>query len=83
MADNPNILASFTARDLVPVTPSDTVDLAIDARALRIGTGGTLRVTTIAGNVRNTIVIDNERLELQVTRVHATGTTATGIEAMI
>ena len=70
------------AQDLIPVTPNDSADLATYARALRIGAGGTLRITTAAGNVRNTNVIANEVLQVSVRRVHATGTTATGIEAM-
>lgn len=81
--NNPDATNTFTARDLVPVTPSDTVDLAISARALRIQTGGTLRITTAAGNVRNTNVVNGDELRVQVVRVHATGTTATGIEALI
>ena len=41
MAENPDILNSFTARDLAPVVPSDTADLPVSARAIRVGTGGT------------------------------------------
>lgn len=81
--NNPDAFNIFSAIDLVPVTPSDTTDLEIAARALRIAGAGTLRVTTAAGNVRNTNVAADEFLTLQVKRVHATGTTATGIEAMI
>ena len=81
--NNPDAFNDFCARDLVPVTPSDDDDLEVSARALRIGTGGTLRITTAKGNVRNTNVDDGEVLLVQVTRVHATGTTATGIEALI
>lgn len=74
---------TFTALDLVPVTPNDDADLAIPARALRIGTAGTLRITTYTGEVRNTNVREGELLPCFVLRVHADGTTATGIEAMI
>lgn len=81
--NNPDATNIFTARDIVPVTPSDTVDLDISARSLRFAGGGTLRITTASGAVRNTTVIDAEILPVQVTRVHATGTTATGIEALI
>lgn len=80
---NPNISSTFSALDLVPVTPSDSVNLTVAARALRIGTGGTLRITTLSGIVRNTNVGDGEMFIVGVLRVHATGTTATGIEAMI
>lgn len=83
MAVNPDLFSDFTGRDLAPVTPSDTVDLAIPARALRIGTGGTLRFTSLAGVVRNTDVTDNELFLFGALRVHATGTTATDIEAVL
>jgi hypothetical protein len=80
---NPDRYNTFTAIDLVPVTPSDTVDLPLAARALRIGTGGTLRFTASNGNVRNTVVESGELFLIGAIRVHATGTTATGIEALI
>lgn len=83
MARNANILEQFTALDLVPVTPDDANDLALSARAIRVGTGGTLRITTASGQVRNTTVTDGEVLLVQVNRVHATGTTATNLEAML
>jgi hypothetical protein len=80
---NKNLYETFTARDLPPITPSDSTDLPVAARAIRcIGTGGTLRITTGAGAVRNTIIATGEKLECQVVRVHSTGTTATGLEAM-
>lgn len=80
---NPDQYNTFTAIDLVPVVPSDTVDLPMFARALRIAGAGTLRITTLRGNVRNTNVAAGETLDVAVRRVHATGTSATGIEAMI
>ena len=80
---NENLYETFTARDLPPVTPSDTVDLPVTARAIRCkGTGGTLRITTGAGFVRDTSISTGENLIVQVVRVHSTGTTATGLEAM-
>lgn len=74
---------TMVALDLIPVTPSDSADLDIPARALRIGGAGTLRVTTYTGQVRNTNVAAGEVLLLFTTRVHSTGTSATGIEALI
>lgn len=73
---------TFVGLDLVPVTPG-TTDLAIPARALRIKTGGTLRITTYTGEVRNTTVASGEILPVYVIRVHSTGTDASGIEAII
>lgn len=78
---------TMTALDIVPVVPSDTVDLAIEARAIRCrpesGAGGTLRITTYQGNVRDTEIATGEMLVVGVVRVHLTGTTATGLEAVI
>lgn len=80
---NPNLYETFTARDLVPITPNDNADLAIHARAIRCaGTGGTLRIVTGAGNLRNTTIATGEILLVQAVRVHSSGTTATSLEAM-
>jgi hypothetical protein len=80
---NPDIQNTFTGIDLIPVVPSDTVDLPTMARGLRIGTGGTLRFVSRAGFLRNTTVATGEYFIIAVRRVHVTGTTATGIEAII
>lgn len=80
---NPDQFNTFTAIDLVPVTPNDGADLVRYARGLRIGGAGTLRITTLSGNERNTSVTAGEVLLVAARRVHATGTTATSIEAMI
>lgn len=74
---------TFVAVDVVPVTPSDTVNLTAHARAIRAQTGGTLRITTYNNQVRNTFIADGELLPVYARRVHATGTTATGIEALL
>ena len=73
----------FVAMDLIPITPNDAVDLAIPARAIRVGIGGTLRITTYMGIVRNTNVVAGAVLFVYARRVHAAGTTATGLEAMV
>lgn len=74
---------TFTALDIVPITPNDSTDLVTNARSIRAAGAGTLRITTISGNVRNTNIAANEVLLVGASRIHATGTTATGIEAMI
>ncbi len=74
------------AIDLVPVTPSDANDLAVPGRSIRCrpdGSAGTLRITTDTGVVRNTYIAVGEVLNVGVQRVHATGTAATGLEAMV
>ena len=80
---NPNILSTMQGRDLVPVTPNDGVDLPNAARALRIAGAGTLRFVSLNGVLRNTSVAAGEETIFGAIRVHATGTTATGIEAVL
>lgn len=70
------------ARDIVPVTPSDSTDL--DPVAIAIickGAAGDVVVTTVDGNDRTYPIALEERLPVGITRVKATGTTATGIWA--
>lgn len=74
---------TFVAVDIVPVTPSDTVDLPLHARALRAQAGGTIRITSLLGIVRDTYILDGEVLPVYAKRIHATGTTDVGIEALI
>lgn len=90
MAANPanrgSLEGSAPGLDLVPATLSDTVDEPVAGRAIRCspgGTAGTLRFTTINGNVRNTSIALGETLVVNVKRIHQTGTTATGIEVYI
>lgn len=81
---NPDIYNTMVGLDLVPITPNDSVDLPTAARAIRCtGTGGTLRMVTIKGSLRNTVIAANEVLIVGAVRVHATGTAATGLEAII
>lgn len=82
--NNPDIYNNMVGTDLVTIAPSDTVDLPTSARAIRcITAAGTLRITSLAGVTRNTSIALNEVLVVGATRVHATGTTATGLEAII
>lgn len=74
---------TFVGVDIVPVTPNDSVDLPSHARAIRATVGGTLRITTYKGVVRNTNIVAGEILPVYARRVHAGGTTATGIEAIL
>lgn len=77
---------SDPGRDLVPITPSDSADLPKAARALRCspgGAAGTVRFVGPGGTTRNTSIALGELLPVQVVRVHSTGTTATGLEAVL
>jgi hypothetical protein len=64
------------------ITPDDTADLETTARALWIGTGGTLRVTTAGGETVTFRGVVPGVLPVRTARVHATGTTAGDIVAV-
>lgn len=69
-----------TARRYGAITPSDATVLEPAARALRVGGFGDVVVADIDGNEHTfTNVQDAETLPIWVTKVLATGTTATNI----
>ena len=68
--------------DAVTVTKSDTVDLPDVSRGLFIPTAGAIRVTFMSGAVLTVSVPAGAQLPWRVTRVHATGTTATTVLAL-
>ncbi len=71
------------ADEAAAVTPSDTVDLAVHTRGLYIGGAGDLSVEMAKTGtaVIHTGVPQGSVLPLRVSRVNATGTTATHIVA--
>lgn len=71
------------ATDILPVVPHDTTALAHVAISLFIETGGTVSIQTVAGAARVVSVADHSFLPVGVTHVRATGTTATGIHALV
>lgn len=62
------------------VTPNDVADLAFVSRAIHIGTPGDVRVLTLGGQDITYKGLSGTKV-LRVTRVFATGTTATDIVA--
>lgn len=64
------------------VSPDDAIDLAVTSRALYIGTGGDIALTTAAGDIVTFRNVAPGILPLRVSRVHQTGTTATDIVAV-
>lgn len=77
---NPSNNIMATADDAEAATPSDDTDLVYVSRALYVGTGGDVTVVTKRGNtVLFANVIDGTIIPIRVTRVMATGTTATDI----
>lgn len=69
------------AKHAAAITPNDSTDLTNFPRALVIGTGGTLKVTTVGGETV-TLTVVSSILPLMVERVFATGTTATDITGL-
>lgn len=70
--------------DVFPVTASDSEDLTTDGGACFItckGSAGNVAIVTAAGNERTYPIAVGEKLEVGVTRVKSTGTTATTIWA--
>jgi len=74
---------SGPATDILPVTPDDAIDLPTVAIALYVETGGILSIETAAKGARTVSVASNSILPVGTRRVNATGTTATGIHAMV
>jgi len=74
---------SGPATDAFPVTPDDATDLPHVAIGLYVETGGTVSITSAAGGARQIVVADFSILPIGTRRVHATGTTATGIHALV
>ena len=78
----PNL--SGPATDIVPVSPSDAADLETVALALYVETGGDVVIKAVNGGAARTVTVaDFSVLPVGVARVYATGTTATGIHAMV
>ena len=72
--------------DMVPVTPadgSDNVGAGNVAIGLYIQTGGNVTFLNKDDNERTVTVPDNFYLTCSVKRVKSTGTTATGIHALV
>ena len=67
-------------RNVEDVTPSDAEDLEFVTRAIHVtGTSGLIKVTTLGGQDTNIYVAQGNTKPIQVTRIWATGTAATGI----
>ena len=71
------------AQDILPVIPDDATDLPQVAVALYVETGGAITFNTVSGATRTVAVADYSILPVGVARVQSTGTTATGIHALM
>lgn len=74
---------SGPAYDIVPVVPNDSTDLAIMAVGLYCETAGTVAFISAKGTTRTVAVPALSILPVGVRRVLATGTTATGLHALV
>ena len=74
---------SGPATDIIPVTPDDNADLPHVAIALYVETGGAISVVTVNDGARTVQVADKSILPVGVRRVNNTGTSASGIHAMV
>lgn len=83
MAIEPNTRGTDPADNAAAVTPNDSTDLTNTARALYVGTGGDVKVTT-AGN--DTVTFNDVQggsiLPVRIKRVFSTGTTASNMVAI-
>ncbi|TJV71048.1 MAG: hypothetical protein E5X76_17835 [Mesorhizobium sp.] len=68
-----------TIEHAVAVTPNNTADLATVPVLLWLGGAGDLRVTMLGGETVTFVGLYAGWHPMRVTRVHATGTTATNI----
>jgi hypothetical protein len=80
--DRKRVELNGSVTDMVPVTPSNSVDLANVAIGLYITVAGNVAFHNMDGVTRTIAVPDNFYLICSVNRVLATGTTSTGIHAM-
>lgn len=73
---------ALPATSVAEITPDDSTDLAQVSLALNVATPGSVRVTTLGGDVVDVQIAAGVAFPLRVSRVWATGTTATGIRAL-
>jgi hypothetical protein len=67
------------ATRIAEVVPSDTIDLPFVTRAISVEQAGHLSVITSAGDTGRFFLAAGVPFPIRVTRILATGTTATGI----
>lgn len=68
---------------LVPVTPDDGADLSMPSRAINVVQSGTVQITTTGGTTATIYVAAGIGFPVRATRIWASGTTASGITAML
>ena len=80
MAIEPNLRGSNPAENAAAVTPNDSADLSNTARALYVGGGGNVKVTTAGGDTVTFVgIVAGSIIPVRVVRVFSGSTTATNI----
>lgn len=74
---------TFTAELFYSITPSDTADLPVKPRAIMVGGAGNLVARNVRGNDITIAVVAGQIVPIKATRVLSTGTTATGLTALV
>jgi hypothetical protein len=77
--DSHNDSLTSPAKRHFAITPDDSSDLQVLPKCVRVGGGGALAVQDELGTVLIYQVVDGERLDFRITRILATGTTATDL----
>lgn len=67
------------ATHVFAIIPDDGTDLAATTRAINVAAAGTVRLTTAAGDTADVFVAAGIPFPVRARRIHATGTTATGL----
>ena len=77
--------ASDPANGAAGITPSNSADLPVYARAIYVGVGGNITVdmTDSGTNITFLAVPQGTILPVQVKRVYSTGTSATNLVALL
>lgn len=76
--------ATNPARQLRAITPSDTENIPFVAKGIFVGTGGTISILAVGDTEAVTLTVqDGAILPIRARRINATGTTATGLVALI
>jgi hypothetical protein len=77
--------ASDPANGAAVITPNNSADLTVYARAIYVGVGGNITVdmTDSGTNITFLAVPQGTILPIQVKRVYSTGTTATNLVALL
>ena len=76
--------STYTARELVVITPSNTVSLAAPARALYVGGAGNINIQPLVGPAVTLVDVPaGAILPISVTRVNVTATTATNLVGLL